>query len=118
MTTATVKGKALWQKTRQMLGRGYNSLTAKELQLASFLQQKIPAGYEITRLVFLFIKVAIGIFLTLFFLWVVSWILLIIFIVFAFLNTKHSIEEDEAETLIATVTEKNHTLRNDMSNVE
>lgn len=98
MTTATVKGKALWQKTRQMLGRGYHSLTTKELQLARFLQQKIPAGYEITRFVFLLIKVALIILLFMIALWLVFAVLAIIAVIVSLTDNQKDSQKILEET--------------------
>lgn len=81
MTIASLKGKAIWRKTKSLLGRGYNWLTAQELKIARYFQHKIPAGFEITRIVFLLIKIALGLFI----LFTALWLLVGIFLIMAFI---------------------------------
>lgn len=91
--TIQAKGTLLLQKTRRMLGRGYQLLTIQEIKLANALQRKFSFGYPLVRILGFIVKLALAV--ALFFL--LSWLLLIVFAIFAFLNVNHEAKETEIE---------------------
>lgn len=77
----TIQSKpTIFQRTRRVLGRGYELITIQELKIANALQNKIPCGYILTRILGLLFKLALVVFL----IFIGSWIIFGILIVFGF----------------------------------
>lgn len=91
MTTATQKGREIWQKTRRMLGRGYQLFTIQEIKLAQALQRKFALGYPLVRIVAFFVKLVLALAL----LFIVGWLIVGILAVVAFFvaDTKNNEKE-------------------------
>ncbi|MFD1260391.1 MULTISPECIES: hypothetical protein [Entomomonas] len=78
MTTQTRP--TIFQRTRRVLGRGYELITIQELKIARALQNKIPCGYILTRILGLLFKLALIVFLV----FIGSWILFGVLAIMAF----------------------------------
>lgn len=83
----------IFQRTRRVLGRGYELITIQELKIANALQNKMPGGYILTRILGLLFKLALVVFL----IFIGSWIIFGILAVWAFFAADLSTEQQEKE---------------------
>ncbi|UYZ83049.1 DUF3742 family protein [Entomomonas sp. E2T0] len=83
----------LLQRTRRMLGRGYQLLTIQEIKLANALQRKFSFGYPLVRILGFIVKLAlVAVLLFLF-----AWLLVIVLAIVAFFVADFSKERQEKE---------------------
>lgn len=100
--TTQAKG-TLLQKSRRMLGRGYELFTIQEIKLAQKLQKKFSFGYVLGRVLGFMVKLLIAVILF----FVLGWVLLFALAALGFFMVKQPVKE--------TKIEENSTWYNDMS---
>lgn len=95
--TIQAKG-TLLQRTRRMLGRGYQLLTIQEIKLANALQRKFSFGYSLVRILGFIVKLALAAVL----LFLFAWLLVLILAILAIFNSNVSKDDKSDEPIYGT----------------
>lgn len=88
--TTQAKG-TLLQKSRRMLGRGYELFTIQEIKLAQKLQKKFSFGYVLARVLGFMVKLLIAVILF----FVLGWVLLFALAALGFFASKNKLSSHE-----------------------